>query len=191
MHFASMNIVTSRYIVRKSITNCVFYRQAKCMIDHNSQNARHTCYTSTPMAASEIQATYYDTLGVPTDATGGQIRSAYVDKCKQCHPDKNIGGRICHRNFTRIQEAYSVLSKPSSRHEYDEHLRSCQHHRSLDDFGNHNSQENHDQGPRQWREYEENNDMSISKWMVENLDKRYMLGAGCLIGIHFIRECFS
>lgn len=57
----------------------------------------------------------YDLLGVARDASKGDIKKAYRDKVKTAHPD--AGGD--EKAFSRIQEAYEVLSDPDRRARYD------------------------------------------------------------------------
>lgn len=58
-------------------------------------------------------------LGVGRLASGKEIKVAYYKKCKQMHPDKNTDSSKAHSQFVNINEAYSILSDPSSRREYD------------------------------------------------------------------------
>ena len=60
---------------------------------------------------------YYVILGVASDATQDEIRSAYREQTKTLHPDHH--GQDSEP-FLDIQEAYSVLSNPRRRHDYDE-----------------------------------------------------------------------
>ena len=61
---------------------------------------------------------YYQTLGVATDATSRQIKTAYRELAFKYHPDqcKDPGGID---NMKAINEAYAVLSHPQKRKEYD------------------------------------------------------------------------
>jgi len=61
---------------------------------------------------------YYRTLGVNTSATQEQIKQAYRDLAKRCHPDLNRG-QDTTAIFQKINEAYSVLSDPEQRRNYD------------------------------------------------------------------------
>lgn len=63
---------------------------------------------------------YYIVLGISPDATFKQIRSAYLQLAKEFHPD-HFGPD--YRPFLDVQEAYSVLSNPSKREEYDRTIR--------------------------------------------------------------------
>lgn len=62
---------------------------------------------------------HYAVLGVKQNATKKEIRDAFLDLSKKHHPDqtKTVGGS--HEKFVKINEAYSVLSKEESRHQYD------------------------------------------------------------------------
>ena len=63
---------------------------------------------------------YYEVLGVPKDATDQQIRKAYHKLAIKWHPDKNPDNRKeAEEKFKEIGEAYSVLSDPKKRNEYD------------------------------------------------------------------------
>ena len=63
---------------------------------------------------------YYEVLGVPKDATEEQIRKAYKKLAIRWHPDKNPDNqKEAEEKFKEIGEAYSVLSDPQKRNEYD------------------------------------------------------------------------
>jgi len=61
---------------------------------------------------------YYRILGIHIDAEYEEIRAAYRILAQQHHPDK--GGS--QREFTLIQEAYSILSDAKTKREYDKDL---------------------------------------------------------------------
>ncbi|MEW5307162.1 MAG: hypothetical protein WDW38_002229 [Sanguina aurantia] len=60
---------------------------------------------------------HYDVLGISIKATGGQVRSAFHKLALRWHPDRHHGGDV--RTFQVVQEAYSFLSDPVLRHQYD------------------------------------------------------------------------
>jgi DnaJ-class molecular chaperone len=62
---------------------------------------------------------YYLILGVGSDATPDQIKSAYRREAKKCHPDHSGEGS---EPFLDIQEAYEVLGDPRRRQAYDDAL---------------------------------------------------------------------
>src|SRR5215813_13114652 len=62
---------------------------------------------------------YYETLGVPRDADAGAIKSAFRKLAMKLHPDQNPGCKVSEERFKEIGEAYSVLSDPEKRAQYD------------------------------------------------------------------------
>lgn len=65
--------------------------------------------------------TYYEILGVVENADKPTVKAAYRRLIKQFHPDVNPqGGKI----FEDISRAYSILSDPEKRREYDLKLQS-------------------------------------------------------------------
>ncbi len=64
---------------------------------------------------------YYSILGVSRTASTCRIRSAYRSLAKRFHPD--VACSDTTQFFQEIVEAYSVLSDPTSRQEYNDRLR--------------------------------------------------------------------
>src|SRR3990172_7225969 len=62
---------------------------------------------------------YYGLLGVSRDAGDEEIKRAYRNLAKQHHPDRNPGDKSAEEQFKAINEAYSVLSDPERRAQYD------------------------------------------------------------------------
>ncbi|PVV01637.1 hypothetical protein BB560_003940 [Smittium megazygosporum] len=61
---------------------------------------------------------FYQILGVEPTATLAQIRSSYMKKALEVHPDKNPSPDAKVK-FQELAEAYEVLSNPSKRKSYD------------------------------------------------------------------------
>lgn len=59
---------------------------------------------------------YYDTLGVPKNATEDDIKKAFRKLAQKYHPDKKGGDEA---KFKELSEAYTVLSDKKKRAEYD------------------------------------------------------------------------
>jgi DnaJ domain len=60
----------------------------------------------------------YAILGVNRSATPNQIKSAYRRLARKYHPDVNADPAASEK-FTKITEAYQILSNPESRERYD------------------------------------------------------------------------
>jgi DnaJ family protein B protein 6 len=65
---------------------------------------------------------YYEVLEVTESATDHEIKQAYRKLAVKWHPDKNKDARA-EETFKQIGEAYSVLSDPAKRREYDHERR--------------------------------------------------------------------
>lgn len=67
-----------------------------------------------------IEKDYYAALGVAKDASQDEIKKVYRKLARGLHPDKNPGDANAETRFKEVSEAYSVLSDPKKRKEYDE-----------------------------------------------------------------------
>ncbi len=63
---------------------------------------------------------YYKILELENSkVTIEQIKTAYRKQAKKYHPDVNVGNKIAEERIKDINEAYRVLSNPSSKRKYD------------------------------------------------------------------------
>ena len=66
---------------------------------------------------------YYDTLGVPKNASVEDIKKAYRKLAMKHHPDRNQGDKtkVSEEKFKEAKEAYEMLSDESKRAAYDQY----------------------------------------------------------------------
>lgn len=63
---------------------------------------------------------YYKLLGLETSRVSiEEIKSAYRASAKKYHPDLNVGDTLAEERIKDINEAYRILSIPSSKKKYD------------------------------------------------------------------------
>jgi molecular chaperone DnaJ len=62
---------------------------------------------------------FYQTLGLPKDASESDVKKTYRKLARQYHPDSNPGDAKAEAKFKEISEAFSVLSDAEQRKEYD------------------------------------------------------------------------
>lgn len=61
---------------------------------------------------------YYQILELPYNASASDIKKAYREKAKHCHPDVSRSEKA-KRDFQLINQAYSTLSNAEKRRKYD------------------------------------------------------------------------
>jgi len=61
---------------------------------------------------------HYEVLGVPPGASQAEIKRAYLQEAKKCHPDLNPSPDATKR-FQQLAQAYQVLGDPDQRQTYD------------------------------------------------------------------------
>ena len=62
---------------------------------------------------------YYSILGVPRNATEGDLKKAFRKKAMDYHPDRNKDNPKAEEKFKSVNEAYAVLSDKGKRSQYD------------------------------------------------------------------------
>jgi molecular chaperone DnaJ len=62
---------------------------------------------------------FYDVLGVSKSAPADEIKKAYRELARKWHPDRNPDDAKAEERFKEIQQAYSTLSDPEKRKQYD------------------------------------------------------------------------
>lgn len=66
---------------------------------------------------------FYNILGVPKNATDGELKTAFRNLALKYHPDRNSGDKSAESKFKEINEAYTILSDSKKRRVYDQYGR--------------------------------------------------------------------
>lgn len=65
---------------------------------------------------------HYDALGVKSDASAQEIKTAFYKLSKKHHPDVNPNDMDASKKFSALSNAYDVLGDPGKRRQYDHEL---------------------------------------------------------------------
>jgi curved DNA-binding protein CbpA len=98
------------------------------------QRQQQTCAPPSNSNYDWEQLNLYEILGFRMDerskVSSSEVRQAYRSMAQKFHPDKTRGKNITteesNARFTRIANAYEVLSDPDKRIDYDNFLRECE-----------------------------------------------------------------
>ncbi|KAL5986014.1 hypothetical protein ACLOJK_028004 [Asimina triloba] len=96
-------------------------RTASCSAAAATAQRPSTLYSSAKLASS---ASLYDVLGLSAGASSNEIKAAYRKLARSCHPDVVAMDRkdTSADEFMKIHAAYSTLSDPAKRADYDRTL---------------------------------------------------------------------
>eukprot|EP00457_Paulinella_chromatophora_P002675 gb/GEZN01002680.1/.p1 GENE.gb/GEZN01002680.1/~~gb/GEZN01002680.1/.p1 ORF type:complete len:473 (+),score=70.48 gb/GEZN01002680.1/:899-2317(+) len=126
-------------VLRRSISNCGAVRSLHCLPSSSScSSAASSCHHRRPRRDQPLTAPhscskqwfhastplldkrdYYETLGVPKNASQAEIKKAYFQLAKKWHPDANKGNEEAEKKFAEISNAYDVLKDDKKREKYD------------------------------------------------------------------------
>ncbi|KAL7255675.1 hypothetical protein ACSBR1_009745 [Camellia fascicularis] len=88
----------------------------------SAERTRSDCLCPPKQASSCVSL--YEVLGIPMGASGNEIKVAYRKLARICHPDVAAVDRKISSadDFMKIHSAYSTLSDPEKRADYDRKL---------------------------------------------------------------------
>jgi curved DNA-binding protein len=86
--------------------------------DPPEQSIRRSCTSWGRLRV--LQKDYYQMLGLNRNASEDEIKRAYRKLALQLHPDHHPDDLESEEKFKKISEAYSVLSNPEKKKEYDQ-----------------------------------------------------------------------
>lgn len=83
---------------------------------------------------------YYDILNVPKNADSEEIKKSFRNLAMKYHPDKNPNNKAAEEKFKKVNEAYTILSDPEKRRNYDlggfsDTFQSAQYERQHSSYG--------------------------------------------------------
>ncbi|CAF3963487.1 unnamed protein product, partial [Adineta steineri] len=124
---------------------------------------------------------YYDLLGVERTATQKEIRKAFVKLSKEYHPDSNSADKSLHDKFVKINEAFSILSKQSTRTTYDQTLDPSYQSHSRRYSAPSSARQQPASSPFDWRQtnfnnrgaYQRRSSTTDSDWGTSQFDKTF------------------
>ncbi|XP_068571070.1 dnaJ homolog subfamily C member 4 [Cebidichthys violaceus] len=140
---------------------------------------------------------YYDLLGVKSDASLEEIKNAFFDKSKKLHPDSDPSNPALHSQFVELNEAYRVLSKDPSRKEYDFKTRhpysGGQAFRSTSSHTSHRARTDTQENFRYWEQFRHSQaqEMTAEEWQRRRR-RNFRLVGYCFmtmvfsIGVHVV-----
>ncbi|KAF2100799.1 DnaJ-domain-containing protein [Rhizodiscina lignyota] len=77
------------------------------------------CFRTTRILRDDAFPDHYETLGVPQNASPGDIKKQFYSLSKRHHPDLNPNDSTASSRFVKISEAYHVLGSSEKRKRYD------------------------------------------------------------------------
>ncbi|CUG93098.1 DNA-J chaperone, putative [Bodo saltans] len=94
------------------------YGMRRVSKNKNSREKNNTKYDSPNKKSQKPTRTHYDTMGISSDASEKEIKTAYKKMAVKLHPDRNPS-KTAHEDFDELTKAYRVLSNPQKRKKYD------------------------------------------------------------------------
>src|SRR5450756_2238033 len=96
-------------------------RKARCSSSWSAATCSTAGCSARPRSSCRAEmGDFYQTLGVPKNASQDDIKKAFRKLARDYHPDKNPGDKRAEEKFKEVSEAYETLSGAQKRKQYDE-----------------------------------------------------------------------
>ncbi len=82
-----------------------------------------------------VKKDYYKILGIDRGASQEDIKKAFRQLARKCHPDLNKGSKEAEEKFKEINEAFQALGDPKKREQYDRFGSSSENSAGFGGFG--------------------------------------------------------
>lgn len=112
-------IYAKGYAYQFKVQKPIYYPDRKDEEIRKQEQLKTDLISEVKMAEDLPKDYYYHLLGIPHNATTGQIKTAYYNLAKRYHPDSTLGPERMSKRFQDILMAYNVLSDDAKRTEYD------------------------------------------------------------------------
>ncbi|XP_019850859.1 PREDICTED: dnaJ homolog subfamily A member 3, mitochondrial-like isoform X1 [Amphimedon queenslandica] len=113
-HLALSSSCLSSVLRSAEVSYCIT-RYSNHYFNHTKTHSNRGIHSNAALCKED----YYQILGIPRTADAKEIKKAYYDLAKKYHPDRNPDNPEAAKKFTKIGEAYEVLSNSEKRKRYD------------------------------------------------------------------------
>ncbi|VAI07781.1 hypothetical protein VPH35_073805 [Triticum aestivum] len=91
---------------------------------HPATLSRSAFFSTSDVAVlvRDASSCFYEVLGLDAGASDGEIKAAYHCLARAVHPNVSLHPATSADDFIRVHAAYSMLSNPSKRNDYDRRM---------------------------------------------------------------------
>jgi len=108
---------SQQQLLRPPCSRCV-QTKAKSQGDKRATDSKQRQTTAAADSPTNVIRSHYEVLGVTPDSTATEIRQAFFQKVRTCHPDVASDPKST-REFLLVKDAYTILGNPEKRLDYD------------------------------------------------------------------------
>ncbi|KAL5557868.1 hypothetical protein UlMin_034079 [Ulmus minor] len=113
---------SASFLGSKVVMDGRYSQSSSLSFSHRPMRISASCASTVERPASSTSSSsLYEVLGIRMEATCQEIKTAYRKLARVVHPDVQTGQASADQ-FLKIHEAYSTLSDPAKRADYDRQL---------------------------------------------------------------------